>query len=454
VATNPILRLAQAVDRQLRQAGDKSPGTRRLIRLLEAIHFTSLKTEEGKTLQLRIALVDPKKPDPDRPQLIRPDRWTITKLENRIPLTVPSLIKLSKAADPWSSTLAVFYDNKNEFFVWGMIDQTVHFNTMLVRETEFGGYAPPGMLQVAASGTADLSVYRGFDFLARLQQDQLLTRQSDVFWSGPIHDRLSDGIAACFADVGRTLSKSEMSEMPDPEDWLYWVVDTWTRTLCRLLISIQRYRHGGALLITTSHRDLDIKYKMNYLRLPQLLSDFSAFTIQMDTAGEEVRGLLDADADDIPALTYLDESVAEGDAEDCERAITGSVRFISSLSCVDGLILATPELAIKGFGVEIRTKKEPVTVFISSTAEPHKRTTRRVDPSHYGTRHRSMMRYCFANPKSVGFVISQDGEIRAMTRVGNRLIMWENLKVLSYLEMTHAKRRRKRGKKANRSPKS
>jgi hypothetical protein len=57
-----------------------------------------------------------------------------------------------------------------------------------------------------------------------------------------------------------------------------------------------------------------------------------------------------------------------------------------------------------------------------------------------------MMRYCFANPKSVGFVISQDGEIRAMTRVGGRLIMWENLKVLSYLEMGRTKRPRKKKK--------
>jgi hypothetical protein len=52
-----------------------------------------------------------------------------------------------------------------------------------------------------------------------------------------------------------------------------------------------------------------------------------------------------------------------------------------------------------------------------------------------------MMRYCFAHPKSVGFVVSQDGEIRAMTRVGNRLIMWENLKVLSYLDMSFRKRK-------------
>ncbi len=74
MATNPILRLAQTVDRRLRQAGDKSPGVRRLTKLFEVIHFTSLKTEEGKTLQLRIALVDPTNPDPEGPPLVRPTK--------------------------------------------------------------------------------------------------------------------------------------------------------------------------------------------------------------------------------------------------------------------------------------------------------------------------------------------------------------------------------------------
>jgi hypothetical protein len=115
---SPIHRLARLVDHRLKQAGTRSPGIRRLVRLLDTIHYTSLKTEEGRPLQLRIALVDPSNPDPDRPLLVLPDRWTITKLQPRVPLNVPSLTKLSKAADPWSSTLAVYYDRNNEFFVW------------------------------------------------------------------------------------------------------------------------------------------------------------------------------------------------------------------------------------------------------------------------------------------------------------------------------------------------
>jgi hypothetical protein len=39
-----------------------------------------------------------------------------------------------------------------------------------------------------------------------------------------------------------------------------------------------------------------------------------------------------------------------------------------------------------------------------------------------------MMRYCYAVPGSVGFVISQDGEIRAMTRVGDDLVFWDSIR--------------------------
>jgi len=55
-----------------------------------------------------------------------------------------------------------------------------------------------------------------------------------------------------------------------------------------------------------------------------------------------------------------------------------------------------------------------------------------------------MMRYCFAHPGTLGFVISRDGEIRAMTRVQGRLVMWENLAVLSVSNPIFKKRRSRR----------
>jgi len=434
--TKSISDLARIVDRRLKRDGVTSPGPKPLTQFFQTVYFTSLKTEEGRPLQVRIALVDPENPDPSRPPRPRPPRWKITKLARRLLLSVPNLVKLSKAADPWSSCLAVFHDAQNEFFVWGPIDQTVHFNTMLVRESD-SGYAPPGLFHVVANGTADLSVHREYGFLARLQQDRILKRQSDVFWSGPVSDRLGDGIDR---HIDRVWNAAERPRDAFAGWWDGSLADTWISVLCRILISIHRYRHGGALLITRSKGDLDIKYRISYGRLPRAMARLDISRVRQYEAREEIREYLDKDSDDLPAGLHLDESVAGYYIDDYEQEITGSVRFISSLSCVDGLILATPDLVIKGFGVEIRTKKEVDVVYVSPGPRAHEKSLVQVDASHYGMRHRSMMRYCYSHQRSVGFVISQDGEIRAMMRVKNRLVMWENLKVLSYFETNHKKR--------------
>jgi hypothetical protein len=84
-------------------------------------------------------------------------------------------------------------------------------------------------------------------------------------------------------------------------------------------------------------------------------------------------------------------------------------------------------LKLEGFGTEIRTKREIKTVHLAHDLEG--RSTTPVDTRVYGTRHRSMMRYCFAHPGSVGLVVSQDGDVRAITRVNQRLVMWDHLQL-------------------------
>jgi hypothetical protein len=420
--------LARVVDKHLRRVGAGSPGLHILRQVFEVVYFASLKTEEGKPLQLRIAFVDPQNSDPARPPRPRADRWKIIRMRRQLPFTVPNLVKLSKAADPWSCCLAVYFGGGGTPFVWGLADQTVHFNTMLFRETE-SGYAPPGLFQIVVTGTADLTVYRQYGFVARLAQDNLLRKQSNVFWEGPVSDRLSTGIQSYMAQIFQACGSDHSTGWED--DWLGSLTDKWIGTLCRILIGIQRYRHGGALLITRSNADLDMKYRINYARIPAALINWGIASVKRYDARRQIFDkYLDAHKVRMPVTLYLDESIAESYQDDYNDEITGCVRFVSSLSCVDGLILATPELNIKGFGVEIRTKRDVDAVYQALSPSARAPSLRRLDPNHYGTRHRSMMRYCMAHRNSVGFVVSQDGEIRAFTRVKERLIMWENLQVL------------------------
>ena len=136
--------------------------------------------------------------------------------------------------------------------------------------------------------------------------------------------------------------------------------------------------------------------------------------------------------DEIPTDLYLDESVSDTELKEIRSEIDGSLWFISLLSRVDGLVLLSKHLAVRGFGVEIKSAKIPDEVYLSSTQVPNISSIQAVDYNHFGTRHRSMMRYCWSYPGSVGFVISQDGDIRAMTKYDNKLIVWDNIKLQAF----------------------
>ena len=148
--------------------------------------------------------------------------------------------------------------------------------------------------------------------------------------------------------------------------------------------------------------------------------------IASDRIHEEFLGPL---KDEIPTDLHLDETVAFADKEDCIKAELGCVNFIASLTRVDGCVLLSPGLTVRGFGVEITCRKDPPMVLVAGDERASNRRLRTLDFSHFGTRHRSMMRYCYANSGSVGFVVSQDGDVRAIMRLGKRLVLWENVRL-------------------------
>ena len=103
---------------------------------------------------------------------------------------------------------------------------------------------------------------------------------------------------------------------------------------------------------------------------------------------------------------------------------------MSLLTRVDGLVLLDLDLAVRGFGVEITATGPPPALWSARDAAGEV-----LDPleyERYGTRHRSMFRYCAAAPGSVGFVVSQDGAVRAVTALERGVVVWEDIKVQQY----------------------
>jgi hypothetical protein len=419
--------LAVVVHDRLSKTKRGSPGLNLLIRLFEVLYFTSLKTEESRPLQVRVVWEDPGILHADSWREYPSERSEPVHLDQPIPLTVANLVKLCQAFDPWSSSIAVHGLSETEIFIWGMFDQTVQFNMMLVRESK-NGHTPPGLFQAVANGVADITVYEELNFIAHLVQDRIVLKQNDVLWSGPVHKRLLPGICNLRQAVMRAVG---IKKYRDGRFWDASIAERYTDAISRLLINIQRYKHGGAVLITTTGlRDLNIKYKIEYQRLEDALYHEAVRTIW----SYENRLTFNfeyelADRKTMPLQLYYDLSAEEGFLRVLHEELTGCIRFISSLANVDGLILLSPELKVRGFGVEILSKLEPKQIFRAHSAMAENSDLELLSPSHFGTRHRSMMRFCYSHQGSVGFVVSQDGDIRAITRVGAKLILWEDVKV-------------------------
>jgi len=407
------------------------PNIETLVKLFEILFYTSLKTEEGEFIAVTITLIDPINPDPNPPSTIRPHRWNFIKFDSQIQLDVKSLVKLSKAADTWSSSLAVYYDDENNLFIWGMIDQAIHSQNYLNHETEYIN-EQPGLFQATISGIGNIMVLMDYQLMAHLKQNAITKTYLDVFKRGNVSQKIK-----AFTYKYKENIKESLNEKFDvfvTDDWDGYVENEIINSLMRILLRIQNYGHGGAILITDSYtEELSIKYKIDYSRFKDALLNVIKYTIEYDAYSDLIfDDYVNEELSDIPAETYLGEIKARENKNDTANELRGAIRFISSLSRVDGLVIFDEELVVRGFGSVIRENQPPKFVYVAKSSIISEANLTKLNSSHFGTRHQSMFSFCWKNEKSVGFVISQDGDVRAIARVGKRLILWENIRLQKF----------------------
>jgi hypothetical protein len=388
--------------------------------------FASLKSEEAEAITCRIAWLDRDEAEQRSSGLSVANRWKCFRLGSSVSLTVRNLVKLSKAVDPWTSTLAVDQEEDGALRIWGLIDQSIHHSVYLAHE---GGVSPemPGLFQAVIQGVGEVTAYKAHVFLGSLKQDTLFTKQQRVFQSGPIHAKLLASVEQFRQHVRKRVTAS----MYSPQDhWDEVLEGLWMSTLCRILIGIQRYHHGGAVLISDIGKQLKPKYSLDYPRLHTSLVDFAVESIRNVFVAEQIGNeIAEEESAQISASLYNQESKSVQSLRERMAEVTGCVRFLTSLSRVDGLVWLDNRLALRGFGVEVKTTHDPEEV--ARATDSVGKVTRKLNLEQFGMRHRSVVRACATDPDSVGFVISQDGDVRATTTAQNRVLMWENIKIQS-----------------------
>lgn len=344
-----------------------------------------------------------------------------------MPLSVETVVKLSRAIDKWSGSIAVYGTKATDMIAWGVVDQIVHQNVRLNRESE-GGAANPGQLTIAMDSVGEISVYHRDLFLGGLKQDRIVTHETNALRSQPIATYVTSFLTPIATQISLALRDEN-----DSTNILKQVFHEWSNTLARVCIGLRRLGTGGALLITPSpiSRRLDIAHPFPYQRLGD-----SAILRVLDRCHrtkvlEQVRK---ESTDTVSRQLFYDLEFADTDADDREDELTGAVKIVTPLAAIDGLVLMSPLLTVVGFGVKIRSASNIGKVYDGPEFVRCGTRATTIDLSHFGTRHSSMLRYCRADQNAIGLVISQDGQVRLIMSIGRTLTLWDNIKLLGHSE--------------------
>lgn len=207
----------------------------------------------------------PENPEALSPGIRRAHTPSVSKFASPEVLTVSRLVKLARAIDLWSGSIAVHVAAQNQVVGWGVIDQLVEQNIMFQRETDTGA-ENPGVLTITMDGIGEVSAYHGSIFLGGIRAQNLVVRESDAFQSKAL---IGYGSAALASYAPRIASVFKPPALNSHKKILERLVDTWTNALCRLCIGLRRFGTGGAFLLTPrpKKRRLNIGHPFDYSRL-------------------------------------------------------------------------------------------------------------------------------------------------------------------------------------------
>jgi hypothetical protein len=425
----PLHELSQKVHKKLCKLGFRSVPKSIVAQLIEKAYYASLRTEEGSFIRGSLTYADPESPDIDPPLLRRLDYPLFTRFSRQEPLTVETVVKLSRAIDNWSGGITVYRAFPKGLVVWGIVDQRVHENVGIHREAE-GGFRNPGLFTVTTEGVGHILVTHGRLFLCELKENSIIDRQTDVLvakvlgpWIIPPYLQVAEYIARTMPGIGKS------------SDVAVALFHEWANAVARICIGLRRSGTGGSLLLTPSPllSVLEIVHPLPYERLYEAIVLKVLDEAYLDQMHEQVHQAT-ISRKDIPTSWILDDHLAEADADDRKDELTGAIKIVSSIASADGAVLLSPTLAVRGFGVKIHSNRSICTVYDGMGFLRRGTRAKKIDITNFGMRHTSMLRYCREDKYSVGIVVSQDGQVRVICTKRGSLLLWHNVKLLDFLD--------------------
>lgn len=387
--------------------------------LFSTCYQASMLSHEGATISFRLLLDEPENfPDEAGP----PHGLHKLVFTEHAPITVNKLRRLSPAASFSRSLIGVRLDPQKGPLVWGII----HSGPRWLHAILGGRGHPPELPQsllIKVTGPGVIEVARGDHTLAILSEGKIIGESINVFQSKWLQDWM-----APIRQERQELHLQAREQADD--DWADLEPDL-TRTIeqhlmRRILAAMRAYRLGGTLLIVpqeltetlTSHNPyLSIKYGFieaePRARFRSLIINIMNKLAQIHKESKRPVTWQDYQRSTDPEILALDESIFE------------MSHLVSTLSTADGAVVLTKRFELLGFGAEIICESLD-TQSIARALDLEGTMTRRDSVNFFGSRHRSVYRFCDRLQDTMAIVLSKDGSLQFVKWNDGQLKYWEH----------------------------
>lgn len=427
----PILK-SKWKQRENRRYGKVSslPSTSELKILLDVAFHATFLTEEGRRPGFRLLhypAKDYKKDQKEEPKdFFHSDR--LLPLDVPRPYTIAEVNRLAPAAE--LTRILMCIDNvsndpqKPDLRIWAMLDVGENW-WKYIRHEITGGYTPPPHLTISSSCPGELSLSVQGEVIMTLRNGQILYPVSDVLGSGPIAKFFESAKHDLYNDTLASLHQTKWSDEATDEDY---PLRFYNFFLERILFYIREKQHGGMIIIIPKSIDktdtritdrLNIKYSCSYDYIWGLLVNslvtrhkyYDSFFSLWDEKKAVTQDL------------FQENSILSEEKEGLDEALGDAAQAVTALTSVDGAVVMTDRFHILGFGAEVIAISPSLKQIVISAEPEHFRAP----IESYGTRHRAAFRFCSSFEDSVTFVVSKDGGVKAVKRVGSDVILWPDI---------------------------
>lgn len=378
-----------------------------LKKILETCFEVSCKTEEDRSLSFRICCMDLNKPE----VIGKTTGAMIFKFEKRVLFNSQELKKIALSSNPSRALLCIApeYKYQNRLYFSGIV--SCYSNSEdLSNGLAYWGYGFPQVVNLLVEKPGKLSICIGERVLLSYDCGTISRGRYDLFSIEPFKTIVKKGqllLDNCYGD------ERVKTETPVFENFLKAIISC-----------IRHNTHGGSLLIVPNLNSVS-----NSLKIKYILSENRFISNKLKTIMKELTSIGERE----PQPICRNEN-NKGRLELILSITKTLILAISDFASVDGALVIDYSGGVIGYGAEIVIKDDPSFDSVIFIDENDKEEEVKID--NYGTRHRSVFRFCNEHADSLGFIFSQDGGITACAKEHERVKVYTNIK--NELDNQHA----------------